>query len=83
MRDSWAVREVSPDPGGLARYPIKTMVPVAFLLLFLQGLSEVIKNFAVVRGHSAEAAGLPERDSRLEADAGPDAGTDAFGEEVH
>lgn len=47
---SWAVRETSPDPGGLARYPIKTMIIVSFVLLILQGISEAIKNFAIIQG---------------------------------
>lgn len=56
VRNSWAVREVSPDPGGLPRYPIKTLILVAFVLLVLQGLAEVIKKIAELRGeHSSRA----------------------------
>ena len=52
---SWAVRETSPDPGGLARYPIKTVIIVSFVLLILQGISDAIKNFAIIQGElSAE-----------------------------
>lgn len=58
VRESWSVREVSPDPGGLARYPIKTLVPVAFALLGLQGFSETIKRIAFLRGASAADVGL-------------------------
>jgi TRAP-type mannitol/chloroaromatic compound transport system permease small subunit len=47
---SWRVREVSPDPGGLPRYPIKAMVLAAFGLLLLQGIAEAIKRVAVLRG---------------------------------
>lgn len=47
---SWSVRETSPDPGGLARYPIKTMIIVSFVLLILQGISDVIKNWAIYTG---------------------------------
>ncbi|MEM1177559.1 MAG: TRAP transporter small permease subunit [Acidobacteriota bacterium] len=50
VRNSWAVWEMSPDPGGLPRYPIKTVVPVAFGLVLLQGVSEWIKRLAVVLG---------------------------------
>lgn len=50
VRNSWAVREVSPDPGGLPRYPIKTVILVAFVLLILQGISQVVKHVAVLRG---------------------------------
>ena len=47
---SWQVRETSPNPGGLLRYPIKIVIPAAFLLLFLQGLSQLIKAIAVISG---------------------------------
>lgn len=50
--NSWAIWEMSPDPGGLPRFPIKTLVPLAFIFLFLQGVSEAIKNFAVLQGRS-------------------------------
>ncbi|WP_017303010.1 TRAP transporter small permease subunit [Spirulina subsalsa] len=48
---SWLIREMSPDPGGLPRYPIKSMVLVSFSLLILQGLSEGIKNFDRLKNH--------------------------------
>lgn len=47
---SWAVLEQSPNPGGLARYPIKTVMLVAFAMLIVQGISEVIKNAAFLAG---------------------------------
>lgn len=47
---SWKVMEISQNPGGLPLYPLKTMIIVAFCLLFLQGISEVIKNIAFVAG---------------------------------
>ena len=50
VAESWAVREGSPDPGGLPRYPIKALVPVAFVLLGLQGVSQAIKAIATLRG---------------------------------
>lgn len=53
--NSWRELEVSPDPGGLPRYPIKTLIPVAFVLLILQGISELIKKAAIVMG-AEEAA---------------------------
>jgi TRAP-type mannitol/chloroaromatic compound transport system permease small subunit len=43
VRDSIAVWESSPDPGGLARWPIKSAVPIAFFLLLLQGIAEVLR----------------------------------------
>ena len=53
VRNSWRVLEDSPDPGGLPRYPIKTMILVAFALLLVQGISEAIKQIAILRGHLA------------------------------
>ena len=54
VHNSWAVLEVSPDPGGLPRYPIKTVIPIAFILLFLQGISLAIKQIAFLRDPAAE-----------------------------
>jgi TRAP-type mannitol/chloroaromatic compound transport system permease small subunit len=42
--------ETSPDPDGLPRAPIKTMIPIGFALLALQAVSEIIKNIARIRG---------------------------------
>lgn len=47
---SWGTWEVSPDPDGLPRAPIKSMILVAFGLLLLQGIAEMIKLIAIVRG---------------------------------
>ena len=47
--DSWAMWEGSSDPGGLpARYLLKSLIPLTFILLALQGISEIIKNAAVI-----------------------------------
>ena len=43
--NSWKIWEMSPDPGGLPRYPIKTSIIIAFILLILQGIAEAIKNW--------------------------------------
>tara|TARA_Y100000590_G_scaffold364121_1_gene422180 strand:- start:7418 stop:8050 length:633 start_codon:yes stop_codon:yes gene_type:complete len=48
--NSWAILEGSPDPGGLPRYPIKTVILVAFILLFLQGVSHVVKQIDIIWG---------------------------------
>jgi len=47
---SWRVHEMSPNPGGLARYPIKTVIVIAFAMLIAQGISEIIKNIAFLSG---------------------------------
>jgi len=50
VRNSFAVREVSPDPGGLPRWPIKAVILAAFLLLGLQGVAEACKRVVRLRG---------------------------------
>jgi TRAP-type mannitol/chloroaromatic compound transport system permease small subunit len=34
---------VSPDPGGLPRYWVKSLIPLGFLLLGLQGVAQAIR----------------------------------------
>ena len=60
VADSWAEWERSNDPGGLPRWPLKTVVPIAFALILLQGLSEAIKRLALLRGATAAEVGLDE-----------------------
>jgi TRAP-type mannitol/chloroaromatic compound transport system permease small subunit len=50
VTNSWAILEGSPDPGGLPRYPIKTVIPLALLLVMLQGVALMIREVAVLRG---------------------------------
>jgi TRAP-type mannitol/chloroaromatic compound transport system permease small subunit len=50
VRNSWMIREVSPDPGGLPRYPIKSVILIAFALLLLQGIAVIVERLAVIRG---------------------------------
>ena len=67
--------EASPDPGGLPRWPIKAVVPVAFVLLTLQGLAEVLRRVLFLRGVLAEADLAPARLDELpepNLPAGPD-----------
>jgi TRAP-type mannitol/chloroaromatic compound transport system permease small subunit len=45
--------ETSPDPGGLLRAPIKGMIIVAWLLMLLQSLAQVIKYIDIISGHTA------------------------------
>ena len=42
--------EVSSNAGGLVRWPARLLIPVGFMLLSLQGISELIKRIAVMRG---------------------------------
>jgi TRAP-type mannitol/chloroaromatic compound transport system permease small subunit len=43
VRNSWAVLEVSADPGGLPRYPIKSVILIGFVLVLLQGVAELVR----------------------------------------
>ena len=47
---SWQVQEMSGNAGGLIRWPVKIMMPVGFTLVALQGVSEIIKRAAALRG---------------------------------
>ena len=42
--------EMSSNAGGLIRWPVYMMIPVGFLLLLLQGWSELIKRLAFQKG---------------------------------
>ncbi|MCA9934572.1 MAG: TRAP transporter small permease subunit [Ardenticatenaceae bacterium] len=46
---SWGTWELSPDPSGLPRAPIKTMIILAFFSLLLQSIAELIKLIAILR----------------------------------
>ncbi len=48
--DSWTRAEMSSSPGGLIRWPAKLVLPLGFALMTAQGLSELIKRIAVLRG---------------------------------
>jgi TRAP-type mannitol/chloroaromatic compound transport system permease small subunit len=42
--------EISPDAGGLIRWPVRLLIPLGFGLLALQGVAEIIKRVAFLRG---------------------------------
>lgn len=48
--DAYRSGEVSTNAGGLTVWPARLMLPVGFFLLILQGLSELIKRVAFLRG---------------------------------
>lgn len=57
--ESWRTGEVSANAGGLPRWPVKLILPAGFLLVLLQGVSEIIKCVAAltsdyVREHAYE-----------------------------
>lgn len=47
---SYRIGEQSSNAGGLPQWPAKFLVPLGFALLFAQGISELIKRIAVMRG---------------------------------
>jgi TRAP-type mannitol/chloroaromatic compound transport system permease small subunit len=51
FHNSWAENEISSNAGGLVRWPVKLFLPLGFALLSLQGISELIKRFAMLTGH--------------------------------
>ncbi len=48
--NAWTSGEVSGSAGGLIRWPARLLVPVGFCLLTLQGLSELVKRVAYLKG---------------------------------
>ncbi len=47
---AYEIGEMSGNAGGLVRWPIKFVLPAGFVLLALQGVSEVIKRIAALYG---------------------------------
>jgi TRAP-type mannitol/chloroaromatic compound transport system permease small subunit len=50
----FSLGEQSSNAGGLPLWPAKMLIPFAFALLFIQGISELIKRVAIMRGLMAE-----------------------------
>ncbi len=48
--NAWTSNEISSNAGGLTRWPVRLLVPLGFLLLSLQGVSELIKRIAFLQG---------------------------------
>lgn len=60
FHEAWVTHELSPDAGGLVRWPVKLLLPLGFGLLALQGVAEVIKRVGVLSGHLALPQEKPE-----------------------
>lgn len=52
--EKYASGEMSGNPGGLIRWPVWLAIPVGFILLMLQGWSELIKRVAFLTGHGPD-----------------------------
>jgi len=51
---SLMINEQSVNAGGLAQWPAKFLIPIGFTLLFIQGISELIKRVAIMQGRLAD-----------------------------
>ena len=54
LGEKFASGEMSPNPGGLVRWPVWAALPVGFVLLLLQGWSELIKCIAFLKGQGPD-----------------------------
>ena len=52
--------EVSGNSGGLIRWPVYALIPLGFLFLGIQGMSELIKRFAFLAGSGPDPLDLSE-----------------------
>ena len=50
--DSFDRHEMSSNAGGLLLWPVKLLIPIGFLLLAVQAVSELIKRVAFLTGHA-------------------------------
>ncbi|WP_156639706.1 TRAP transporter small permease subunit [Bosea sp. PAMC 26642] len=66
---SFAVNEQSLSAGGLPQWPAKGLVIVGFLMLTFQGVSEIIKQIAIMRGHLEDDETLKGHAAAAEAEA--------------
>jgi TRAP-type mannitol/chloroaromatic compound transport system permease small subunit len=48
--NAWVSGEISGSAGGIIRWPVRLLVPLGFFLLFAQGVSELIKRIAFLKG---------------------------------
>ena len=48
--NAWTSGEISGSAGGLIRWPARLLVPLGFFLLTVQGLSELVKRVAYLKG---------------------------------
>ncbi|MDP2016777.1 TRAP transporter small permease subunit [Hydrogenophaga sp.] len=51
---AWTSGEMSSNAGGLIRWPVYGLIPLGFFILFLQGVSELIKRIAFLTGNGPD-----------------------------
>jgi TRAP-type mannitol/chloroaromatic compound transport system permease small subunit len=57
--NAWQTHEMSANAGGLVRWPVYLLLPLGFLLLTLQGVSELIKRIAFLAGRGPNPLAHP------------------------
>ncbi len=62
---AYQMQEMSSNAGGLIRWPVFALVPIGFTLLGLQGISELIKRIAFLKG-LADDPGKKKREKTAE-----------------
>ncbi len=48
--NAWVTGEMSSNAGGLIRWPVLLLIPLGFAILLVQGLSELVKRIAFLKG---------------------------------
>ncbi len=66
---SYAINEQSLSAGGLAQWPAKGLVVIGFVMLTVQGVSEIIKQVAIMRGDLEDDETLKGHAAAAEAEA--------------
>src|SRR5947199_357554 len=61
--EAYARHEISTNAGGLVIWPARLLVPVGFFLLIVQGISELIKRIAFLRGLAPDPTEKPHEKS--------------------
>lgn len=64
--DAWHSGERSVNAGGLILWPVKLLLPAGFALLAGQGVSELIKRIAYLRGLAPDPGVSPDKPAELE-----------------
>ena len=64
--DTYVHHEISTNAGGLIIWPARLLVPIGFVLLILQGVSELIKRVAFLRGLAPDPSENPHERSAEE-----------------
>lgn len=61
--NAWNSGEMSQNAGGLIRWPAYLLIPVGFVILLLQGVSELIKRLAFLQGAIPEPFSMEQHKS--------------------